>query len=186
MMLDLKCPFLAALTEDTHVLPDYHGNRSPIADPKSKGMVCGFTLDTSEKQLALLYLATVQGIAYGTRHIVERCNAHGHNIDTILACGGLAKNPPIHSRTCRYHWLPIILPRENESVLLGASILGAVAAKKFSSLNEAMRAMNAAGQVIHPSKDPKVKKFHDAKYRIFWELYEQQLSHRSIMAQALA
>jgi len=27
MMLDLKCPFLAALTEDTHVLPDYHGNR---------------------------------------------------------------------------------------------------------------------------------------------------------------
>ena len=42
---------------------------------------------------------------------------------------------------------PIILPRENESVLLGASILGAVAAKKFSSLNEAMRAMNAAGQV---------------------------------------
>ena len=42
---------------------------------------------------------------------------------------------------------PIILPRENESVLLGASILGEVAAKKFSSLNEAMKAMNAAGQV---------------------------------------
>ncbi|KAL0004459.1 hypothetical protein SO802_012020 [Lithocarpus litseifolius] len=81
---------------------------------------------------------------------------------------------------------PIILPRENELVLLGASILGAVAAKRFSSLNEAMRAMNAAGQVIHPSKDPKVKKFHDAKYRNFRELYEQQLSHRSIMAQALA
>ena len=42
---------------------------------------------------------------------------------------------------------PIILPRENESVLLGAFILGEVAAKKFSSLNEAMKAMNAAGQV---------------------------------------
>ena len=40
-------------------------------------------------------------------------------------------------------------------------------------------------QVIHPSKDPKVK-FHDAKDRNFRELYEQQLSHRSIMAQALA
>jgi hypothetical protein len=42
---------------------------------------------------------------------------------------------------------PIILPRESESVLLGAAILGAVGARKFSSLNEAMRAMNAAGQV---------------------------------------
>lgn len=42
---------------------------------------------------------------------------------------------------------PIILPRESESVLLGAAILGAVAARKYSSLNEAMRALNAAGQV---------------------------------------
>jgi ribulose kinase len=42
---------------------------------------------------------------------------------------------------------PIILPRESESVLLGAAILGAVAARKYYSLNEAMRALNAAGQV---------------------------------------
>ncbi|RWW45033.1 hypothetical protein BHE74_00049165 [Ensete ventricosum] len=48
-----------------------------------------------------------------------------------------------------------------------------------------MRALNAAGQVIHPSKDAKAKKYHDAKYQIFKSLYEQQLSHRSIMMQAL-
>jgi ribulose kinase len=51
-----------------------------VADPKSKGVICGLTLDTSEKHLALLYLATIQGIAYGTRHIVEHCNAHGHKV----------------------------------------------------------------------------------------------------------
>uniref|UniRef100_A0A7C9EE93 FGGY carbohydrate kinase domain-containing protein n=1 Tax=Opuntia streptacantha TaxID=393608 RepID=A0A7C9EE93_OPUST len=85
-------PFLSALTKDLHILPDFHGNRSPLADPLSKGMVCGLTLDASEKQLALLYLATVQAIAYGTRHIVEHCNAHGHKIDTLMACGGLSKN----------------------------------------------------------------------------------------------
>uniref|UniRef100_A0A2P2M1F9 FGGY carbohydrate kinase domain-containing protein isoform X2 n=1 Tax=Rhizophora mucronata TaxID=61149 RepID=A0A2P2M1F9_RHIMU len=93
MVDDLKSPFLAALTENIHVLPDFHGNRSPIADPKAKGIICGLTLDTSEKQLALLYLATVQGIACGTRHIVEHCNAHGHKIDMLLACGGPSKNP---------------------------------------------------------------------------------------------
>lgn len=27
------------LTEDFHVYPDFHGNRSPIADPTLKGMV---------------------------------------------------------------------------------------------------------------------------------------------------
>lgn len=58
--------------------------RSPVADPNSKGVVFGMTLDTSEKQLALLYLATVQGIAYGTRHIVEHCNAQGHKVRFLL------------------------------------------------------------------------------------------------------
>lgn len=53
-------------------------HRSPIADPKAKGVVFGLTLDPSEQQLARLYLATVQAIAYGTRHIVEHCNANGH------------------------------------------------------------------------------------------------------------
>ncbi|KDP22929.1 hypothetical protein JCGZ_01766 [Jatropha curcas] len=186
MVDDLKTPFLAALTEDVHVLPDFHGNRSPIADPKAKGIICGMTLDTSERQLALLYLATIQGIAYGTRHIVEHCNAHGHKqIDILLACGGLSKNLVFVQEHADITGCPIILPRESESVLMGAAILGAVAAKKYASLSEAMRALNKAGQVIHPSKDPKVKKYHDAKYHIFRQLYEQQLSQRSIMAKAL-
>ncbi|XP_010525740.1 PREDICTED: FGGY carbohydrate kinase domain-containing protein [Tarenaya hassleriana] len=179
-------PFIAALTADLHVFPDFHGNRSPIADPKSKGVIFGMTLDTSDKQLALLYLATVQGIAYGTRHIIEHCNSHGHKIDTLLACGGLSKNPLFIQEHANITGCPIILPRESESVLLGAAILGSVAGKKYPSVHEAMKALNAAGQVIHPSSDPKVKKYHDAKYRIFRDLYDQQLSHRSIMAEALS
>ncbi|XP_009396990.2 uncharacterized protein LOC103981935 isoform X2 [Musa acuminata AAA Group] len=185
MMQERKVLFVSALTEDMHVLPDFHGNRSPVADPKSKGMVCGLTLETSEKQLALLYLATIQGIAYGTRHIVEHCNFHGHKIDTLLACGGLSKNPLYVQEHADIVGCRIILPRESETVLLGAAILGAVAAQKYSGVHDAMRALNAAGQVVHPSKDVKVKRYHDAKYQIFKSLYEQQLSHRSIMMQAL-
>lgn len=30
MMLDLKLPFLTSLTEEMHVLPDFHGNRLTI------------------------------------------------------------------------------------------------------------------------------------------------------------
>ena len=42
---------------------------------------------------------------------------------------------------------PIILPRESEPVLLGAAILGAVAARQYSSMHDAMKALNALGQV---------------------------------------
>ncbi|KAF4351748.1 hypothetical protein F8388_008758 [Cannabis sativa] len=101
---------------------------------------------------------------------------HMDLIDTILAWGGLAKLI-IHSRKCSYNC---------EYVLLGVAILGSVAARKYSSVHDAMKALNAAGQVIHPSKDPKVEKYHKEKYRIFSELYEQQISHRSLIDQALS
>lgn len=107
-------------------------------------------------------------------------------IDTLLACGGLSKNSLYIQEHADAIGCQIILPRENESVLLGAAILGAVAAKKYPTVIEGMKALNAPGQVIHPSKDPKVKKYHDAKYRVFRDLYEQQLSHRSIMSDALS
>ncbi|XP_076909778.1 uncharacterized protein LOC143567195 [Bidens hawaiensis] len=186
MTRDMGTPFIAALTADLHVLPDFHGNRSPVADPNAKGMVSGLTLDTSERQLALQYFATLQGLAYGTRHIIEHCNEHGHKIDTLFASGGLSKNSLFIQEHADIIGCPIILPRESESVLLGAAILGAVASKKHPTLRHAMKALNAPGQVIHPSKDPRVKTYHDAKYRIFRDLYEQQLSHRSIMAEALS
>ncbi|KMZ73202.1 Ribulokinase [Zostera marina] len=112
-------------------------------------------------------------------------HAHMHQIDTLLACGGLAKNSLYIQEHADIVGCSIILPRENESVLLGAAILGSVATKKYSGLHDAMKALSAAGQVVHPSKDERVKKYHDAKYEIYKSLYEQQLSHRTIMQNAL-
>ena len=74
----------ALLTRDLHVL-DYHlGNRSPHADPRAHGVVDGLTLDVSVDSAAVLYLATVQAVAYGTREIVEAMNAQGYRILTAL------------------------------------------------------------------------------------------------------
>ena len=80
--------FPAELTRGLHVLPDHHGNRSPRANPSLRGMVTGLKLSDSIDQLALLYLATIQAIALGTRHILEAMNAEGYRIQTILCFGG--------------------------------------------------------------------------------------------------
>lgn len=56
----------------------------------------------------------------------------------------------------------------------------------FSKSDDNYASLFDESQVVHPSSDPKVTKYHDAKYRIFRNLYEQQLSHRSIIAEALA
>jgi ribulose kinase len=72
---------------------------------------------------------------------------------------------PLHilsSLICEFNFFfagcPIILPRENESVLLGASILGAVAAKKFSGVRDAMKSLNAAGKACDKPSYFKEKK----------------------------
>ena len=84
---------MAMLTHDLHVYPDYHGNRSPLADPGMRGAVMGLTLDTATiDHLALVYLATVQALCYGTRHIVETLREQGHRVDNVTVCGGLTKS----------------------------------------------------------------------------------------------
>ena len=64
----------AALTHDLHLQPDFHGNRSPRADPTLKGIVAGLTLSATADDLARQYLAAIEAVAYGTRHIVEEMN----------------------------------------------------------------------------------------------------------------
>src|SRR5699024_6644687 len=82
----------ATLTRDVHVLDYHHGNRSPLADASLTGITTGLTLDDSINSLAIRYLATLQAVSYGTRHIVEAMNQHGHTIEKLRLCGGILKN----------------------------------------------------------------------------------------------
>ncbi len=170
-----------ALTADLHVGPDFRGNRSPWADATLRGILSGLTLSASPDDLARLYLATVQAIAYGTRDIIRTLNAQGYAIDTILACGGGTKDSLFLREHADGAGCRIVLPREDDAVLLGAAILGAVASSAFSDLPAAMSVMSKAGNVIRPTADASVRAFHDAKYAVYGRLHKDQLAYRDIM-----
>jgi FGGY-family pentulose kinase len=173
-------PFVGELTRQMHVLADHHGNRSPRADPTLRGMVSGLKLTDSVDSLALLYLATVQSIALGTRHIIEAMNAKGYEIRTIIACGGDTKNPLFvreHAEATRRR---VVLAREPEAVLLGAAMLGAVASGRYPSLLAAMGAMNEVATVLAPSGG-ELERFYEGKYRVFLRMHGDQLAYRALM-----
>jgi FGGY-family pentulose kinase len=176
-----KVKFPAALTKELHVLPDFHGNRSPRANPDAKGMISGLTLSNSEDELALLYFATIQAIGYGAKHIIETLNEHDSAINTIFICGGGANNPLLLQEHADITGCPIVLPKEKEAVLLGSAILGAVAAKKFDSIIDAMTAMSGAEKIISPTENKKIINYHAKKYQIFLEMYQDQMKYKSML-----
>ena len=170
---------LALLTHNLHVCPYFHGNRSPRANPHLMGMISGLKLSSTVNDLALLYLATIQAIAYGTRHIIEAMNASGYQIETIVVCGGGIKNPVFLQQHADITGCTLIIPAEEEAVLLGSAMLGAVAGKQYSTITKAMSAMSHPGKHITPN--PKLKPYHDNKYKVFHELYHNQIRYQELM-----
>ena len=180
--LAANASFPAELTRGLHVLPDHHGNRSPRADPTLRGVVSGLKLSDSIDQLALLYLATIQAIALGTRHILEAMNAQGYRISTLFASGGDTKNPVFLREHADATHCRVVLPAEPEAVLLGSAILGAVASGSANSVLAAMAAMNRVGRVIEPARGA-ASAYFDAKYRVFHRMHDDQLAYRALMTE---
>jgi FGGY-family pentulose kinase len=177
-------PFPAALTADLHVLPDHHGNRSPRADASLRGMISGLKLSDTVDTLALLYLATIQGIAHGTKHIIDTMNAHGYRIDTIIATGGDTKNPLFVREHADITGCRVVLSREPEAVLLGAATLGAVACGAQPSVLAGMAALSAPASITTPSEGA-VERYHEAKHRVFLRMFEDQMAYRRDMRAGL-
>lgn len=167
-------------TAHLHVLADHHGNRSPRADSLARGVVVGLTLEQGKDALARLYLATLQALAYGTRHIIERMNACGHRIERIVMCGGGSKNPYwlrefADATNCDIH-----LVQEEDAVTLGAALLGAMACGVFASLPDAAAAMVRPADSVRAR--PETKAFHDAKYAVYLQLYQDMQRYRHAMS----
>ena len=171
---------MAELVDELHVYPDFHGNRSPRANPTLRGMLSGLKLSAGIDDLALIYLATVQAIAYGLRNILDKMNAKGYAISMLFACGGGLKNEVFLQAHADITGCELVLPHEPEAVLLGAAILGAVASGDFSDILAAMESMNRAGKRVLPQQG-KIREFHDRKYKVFLRMYEDQLAYRELM-----
>lgn len=181
--------FLCELVKDIHILPDFHGNRSPFADATFTGMITGLTLETHAPtidSLALLYLTTLTSLAYQTRHIISHLNNHGHQITQIMLCGGFGKNElfvSLHADVCR---VEVCLPNVVETVPLGAAMLGACAffddgSGDKETLIRVMKQMGKIGRVVTPTKDEVQIRFHDAKYACFLKMYKLMERQREFM-----
>jgi D-ribulokinase len=148
-----------------HVVPEFLGNRSPLADPEARAVIAGLGLETSVDSLVRLYVAGLCGVAYGLRQLLETFAADGIVIDVIVASGGAAASGFVRQVLADATGLPVAVADTAEPVLLGAAMLGAVAGGVQPSLAAAMEAMAGEYRVYAP--DATHRDAHDRGFAAF-------------------
>mmetsp|Transcript_17930 Transcript_17930/g.69464 ORF Transcript_17930/g.69464 Transcript_17930/m.69464 type:complete len:321 (+) Transcript_17930:1-963(+) len=170
-----------SLSAATHVLPYFHGNRSPRADPSLTGTITGLTIHEpdSVSHLALLYYATLQALCYGTRHIIDTMNSHGYTIQCLLASGGITANYIFVQELCNITGCAVaVCP--SQAMFIGTAVLSSVAVGRHATVPEAMQQMNRISSVHYP--DRSVAAYHERKYQVFLAMYEHDQLYRRLMA----
>jgi FGGY-family pentulose kinase len=155
-----------------HVLPDFHGNRSPRADPHAVGVISGLTLDASFDSLCRLYWRTAVGIALGVRHILDTLNRCGYAIDTLHVTGGHTKNPLLMELDAAATGCAVVEPAASDAVLLGTGMVAATASGLYSSLSDAAVAMGQGGNERRADGAAAARFKRD--YRVFLAMHEQR------------
>lgn len=170
----------ALLARDIHVLPEFLGNRSPFADPDARAVVAGMDLDADAGSIERLFVAGLCGLAYGLADVVEAFRSHGVESDMMVISGGAGRSPLVRQIMADTTGLTVAVPETQEPVLLGAAMLGAVAAKSRGSIGEAMAAMSAISRLSEPTA-PGMADFHRTKRKVHGLMRKLDLESREAM-----
>ncbi len=161
------------LASELHVLPDFHGNRTPYADANAAGVISGLALDSSFDGLCRLYWRTSVSIALGVRQILDHMNARGYRIDTLHLTGGHTRNALLTRLYADATGCRLVLPDTEDAVLLGSAMNAASAARLHSSLQSACAAMTGNSTTLEPDRS-RFARF-DRDYRIFNRMHAHRL-----------
>ena len=155
-----------------HVLPDFHGNRSPLAEPAALGVISGLGLETDFDSLCRLYWRAAVAVALGVRQNLEALGSRGFSTGKLLMGGGHARNRLLLDLYADATGAIAVESKAPDAMLLGSAMLAATAAGLHASLVEAAAAMDQGGTAREP--DRRASAGFDRDYRILLEMQRQR------------
>lgn len=149
---------------------DWHnGNRNLLFDAELTGLVSGFTLHTRPEEV---YLALIEGTAFGARVIMDRLKEYGVRIEEVIACGGLASKSPLVMKVyASVLNTPIRVSSSEQACARGAAIFGAVAGGCFACVPGAQKRMSAPPAETYEPDEGHAGTY-DALYGLYRKLYD--------------
>ncbi len=134
-------------SEGLVVLDYWQGNRTPYVDPEARGIIRGLSLKHTTGHM---FRAIIEGIAYGTEHILRAFRQNGYVVAEMVAAGGPTKSDlwmQIHADVSN---VPITLTAVPDGPALSSAILGAVAAELYPDMQSAAKQMVHVRRRIEP------------------------------------
>jgi xylulokinase len=144
------------------VLPYFAGERTPLFDPRARGLISGLTLSHGRGHM---YRAMLEATAYGVRHIFEFLRDAGGGGERLVAVGGGTKGglwtQIVSDVTGRAQDLP--------EQTIGASYGDALLAARSIGLAKPDTDWSAISATVEP--DEQNRAIYDELYRIYQDLY---------------
>jgi L-ribulokinase len=145
-----------------------NGCRTPLMDGRLSGAFVGVTLGT---QPAQIYRAMMEATAFGVRWIVDTLQNAGVPVQAFVASGGLpAKSSLLMQIYADVLGAEICVAASDQSVALGAAILGALAAGPAATGHPGIEQAISA---MAPQRDASVYRPQESAHRRYDALYSE-------------
>lgn len=159
------------LASGLHVVPEFLGNRAPLADPHARALIAGLGMEDDLDSLVALYIAGVCSIGYGLRQIIETQATAGAPIERVVISGGAGRLDLVRQLLADATGKPVLATQAEEPVLLGAAILGGAAGGVFEDVRSGMARMSQISKTYEPGHG-EIAALHDARFQAFRKLQD--------------
>jgi len=149
-------------------LPYMSGERSPIWNPKARGVFFGLSYDKTRAHAAR---AVMEGCAYALRHNIEVGEQAGGRVSGLMSVGGAAKSAVWTQVKADITQKRINVPYADDATALGSAILAGVGTGIYKSFEEAVTATVKIKNTFEPNKANFA--IYDRLYAIYSDIYNK-------------
>ncbi|MDR2402792.1 MAG: hypothetical protein LBD78_02045 [Spirochaetaceae bacterium] len=163
-------------------LPYLAGERAPVWNPRARGVFMGLSLSSSRRELAR---AIVEGVCFAIRDVIGVMEETGAPVRELRVSGGPGESAVFNQLKADISGRRVLLPPRRDAELLGLTALGAVAAGKYASPEEAAGVMvTITGEYIPDEGRASLYEGMFERYRGLYRSLKDQFAEYSDSAQA--
>jgi xylulokinase len=155
-------------------LPYLTGERAPVWNPRARGVFMGLGLSSGRRELAR---AIVEGVCFAIRDVIEVMEETGSPVRELRVSGGPGESAVFNRLKADISGRRVLLPPRRDAELLGLTVLGAVAAGKYASPEEAAGIMvSITGEYLPDERRASLYKGMFERYRELYRSVKDQFT----------